>query len=381
MKKKVLHIGKYYHPFRGGIEKYNQDLVESPTYSNDVLTWILVHDELLNKNTRTELINGVKVTKVKRQGRLLFAPVCIGFFKEINRVIEDFKPDLIHIHTPNVSAFLCLISKSAKKLPWVLQWQSDVLGDRPDWRVKIAYIGYSILEKQLLNYSKKVIVASPNYLNHSRPLKYKHEICEVIPLGLKKLKAVTPSIAKSNTKLKLIIVGRLTYYKGHKYLIKALQYLDEVELKIIGKGELEYDLKLLVDNLKLNQKVEFLGEVSNAQLKGLIAKSDILCLPSIEKTEAFGMVILEAARLGKPALVSDVLGSGMSWVVQHKRTGLVVESSSTESIYEALKYIISNYGELKEWGINAQRRFEIKFNIDCIAKRTIDVYNEILKVR
>ena len=375
---KVLHIGKYYSPFQGGIENFTRDLVESKLYQQSTETVILAHHECNGKSTSHEHINGVKVIKVKRQGVLLYAPICMSFLTELNRVISEFQPHIIHIHMPNLSAFACLFSKLAKAIPWVVHWHSDVLGQLPDWRIKLAYKVYSIFEEQMLVQAKCIIATSTPYLENSNVLQRHRNKCSVIPLGIKSLAYnVEKSQQPSNT-LRLLIIGRLTYYKGHRFLIEALQNVDYVELRIIGHGELETELQALTSKLDLDSKVTFLGRLEEKQLYQEIERCDLLCLPSIEKTEAFGVVLLEAARQGKACLVSNVEGSGMSWVVEHQKTGIVVESGEPLSISKALYQIQSDTECLQRWGKSASKRFEDMFLIDNVSQKVILLYKALL---
>ena len=66
----------------------------------------------------------------------------------------------------------------------------------------------------------------------------------------------------------------------------------------------------------LNDRVRFLGSVSESKIRSLFSTCDCLCLPSIERTEAFGLVLLEAMAFGKPVVASDIPGSGVGWVVK-----------------------------------------------------------------
>lgn len=377
---KVLHIGKYYFPFFGGIEKVTQDLVESDTYADEVKTCILAHQSQPGEKTHYETIHGVEVRKVSITGVLAYAPIAPSFRKELNNAIDEFKPDIIHLHMPNLSAFACLMSRSAKRIPWVIHWHSDVIGAVPDIKIKILYPFYRIFEKALLKRCQRIIVTSPPYLEHSASLVGYKSKCSVIPIGIKEFTSLC-SESNQSEELKLLMVGRLTYYKGHELILKALsQFTDEkVKLKIIGVGELKEKLTELVNILQLKDKVEFLGRVDGETLAAELAKTDLLCLPSIEKTEAFGVVLLEAAMHGKPALVSDVEGSGMSWVVQDGQTGFVVKNNNVDAIVQSLKSVINNQDQINFLGSNARIRFEQTFNLKVVAKQIIDVYLNCLK--
>lgn len=373
---KVLHIGKYYFPFFGGIEKVTQELVENEVYSEGVTSCVLVHQHLSSLHTSYETINNVEVRKVAISGVFAYAPIAPTFLYELNKAIDEFQPDIIHVQMPNLSAFTCLLSSKAKKIPWVIHWQSDVIGAVPDFKIKLLYPFYRIFEKALLKQCQRIITTSAPYLEYSSALAEYKSKCSVIPIGIKD--SVDTSLSpQQNNGLSLLMIGRLTYYKGHELMLKALSQLGEhekVKLTIIGSGELKNKLVSLVTALKLNSRVAFLGHVDEKRLVCELTNTDLLCLPSIEKTEAFGVVLLEAAMYGKPALVSDVQGSGMSWVVKNGQTGIVVENNSVDAIVQSLTNVINNKEQLKSLGINARTRFEQTFNLNVVAKQIIDVY-------
>ncbi|MEI4548484.1 glycosyltransferase [Pseudoalteromonas spongiae] len=377
---KVLHIGKYYFPFFGGIEKVTQELVENEVYSESVTSCVLVHQHLSSLHTSYETINNVEVRKVAISGVFAYAPIAPTFLYELNKAIDEFQPDIIHVQMPNLSAFTCLLSSKAKKIPWVIHWQSDVIGAVPDFKIKLLYPFYRIFEKALLKQCQKIITTSPPYLECSSALTEYKSKCSVIPIGIKD--SVDASLSpQQNNGLSLLMIGRLTYYKGHELILKALsQFTDEkVTLTIIGSGELKEKLVGLANTLQLNDKVNFLGSVDGETLAAELVNTDLLCLPSIEKTEAFGVVLLEAAMHGKPALVSNVEGSGMSWVVQDAQTGFVVKSNNVDAIVQSLTNVINNKEQLKSLGVNARTRFEQTFNLNVVAKQIIDVYLTCLK--
>ena len=339
---------------------------------------LLVHQEKNGTPTTNELINGVRVVKVKRQGVLLYAPLCFSFLTELKKLIKSFRPDIIHIHMPNLSAFYCLLLSEAKALPWVVHWHSDVLGQVPDWRISIAYRGYAVLEHYLLKKSNCIIATSPVYFDNSRVLQRHREKCITIPLGIRSL-APLPTAPKSKKgQLRLLVIGRLAYYKGHKYLIEAVNNVEQAQLRIVGDGELRDDLQLTTAQLELNERVEFLGRLTDLQLRHEIQNCDLLCLPSIEKTEAFGVVLLEAARQGKPCLVTDVKGSGMSWVVRHNETGVVVPSGNSAALALALQSLQNDPEKLRQMGEAAQIRFNNLFLIDNVSTQVVSLYKSML---
>lgn len=323
------------------------------------------------------------VYRVPCYGQLMFAPISPSFGIHLNKVIEAFAPDVLHIHMPNTSAFFALWSSKAKLIPWVVHWHSDVIGDDSPWFLRTFYPFYQPFEQAILQRAKKVIVTSPPYLQTSRPLQRFMDKSQVISLGIRKKDNHQLSESEHTGPLQLLMVGRLTYYKGHSIVIEALnllkqQGLADIHLTIVGSGEQQQSIEQLIAKYKLNAQVSLLGRVDEQGLYDAFAMADCLCLPSIERTEAFGVVLMEAASFGVPAIVSDVPGSGMSWVVVHDKTGFVVKRGNADALALAIKTLSQQPKRCKAFGIAALERFEQHFQIERVAVVTTEVYRSLL---
>ncbi|MCJ8270666.1 MAG: glycosyltransferase, partial [Psychrosphaera sp.] len=342
---KVLHIGKYSPPFFGGIENFMMDLGQACDAQNVKSAAIVHHHQSGQKFDKRE-IDGFTVYRVPCYGQLMFAPVSPAFGFYLNKVIDEFKPDILHFHLPNTSAFFALFSAKARALKWVVHWHSDVLGDDSPWFLRGFYPFYRPLESWLLKRAKKVIATSAPYLHSSMALKKITNKCQVIELGIKPRQgpAAQARLRHEDQPLQLLVVGRLTYYKGHRFLIDALlllkrQGLTNIRLNIVGGGELYKQLQQHVEQLGLCSQVLLHGKVSFDELQSQFEQADCVCLASIERTEAFGVVFMEAASFAVPAIVTDVPGSGMSWAVQHGQTGLVVHRSDAQALAKGIEDI------------------------------------------
>jgi rhamnosyl/mannosyltransferase len=407
-KLRALHIGKYYPPFHGGIENFLCDLAECQLEQGEVEPSVLVHQHEAGLAEETETANGVFVRRVNIVGKAVFTPLAPYFLRSLNRIIKEQNPDILHLHLPNPSTFWCLFSKSARKRPWIIHWHSDVLGEQATWKIKLLYPWYRIFEQALLRRANAVIATSPPYLASSAPLKNHHAKCEVIPLGIStdrdleravddgasvtseddvsitraasspsESPMLSSSSKTSDAPLRLLCIGRLTYYKGHALLIKALAEVSEVTLDIVGDGEERQALSQLIGSLGLTQRVCLRGTLGPDALDTALKNCDLVCLPSIERTEAFGLVLLEAARAAKPALVTGVEGSGMSWVVEDGVTGWTVFPESVTALVEALDDIAKNRDELLRRGAIAKARFEKQFQIASVAASVTQLYLSI----
>ncbi|REL30179.1 glycosyltransferase [Thalassotalea euphylliae] len=374
---KILHIGKYFPPFKGGIENFMSSLIDQQVKDGHQVSVVAHHHEP-EKPTIREKLGAVHLVRVKCYGALAYAPMSPTFGRETNKLVDELQPDIIHIHMPNLSAFWCLFSKKLRAIPWVVHWHSDVLGALPDVKLKLLYPFYQLFERALLKSAKAIIATSPNYLENSKPLADFHQKTHAVALGLPKNTQHRIPRKIQNEELRLLTIGRLTYYKGHSYLIEAIQKLTNsgvlVHLDIVGIGELEQNIQNQIIDLGVTEQITMHGRLEDEELYELLEKADLLCLPSIEKTEAFGVVLLEAASFGIPALVSDVPGSGMSWVVQHMDTGIVVKAQNVESLAERLTWASKNREKIAIMGAKALERFRDTFQIVNVSEKITKIY-------
>ena len=123
--------------------------------------------------------------------------------------------------------------------------------------------------------------------------------------------------------------------------------------------------------------VYFLGYVSELQKHALIEIATALILPSSERSEAYGMVLLEAARQGTP-MISTELESGTSYINSHNETGIVVEAKNTIELAAAMQEMAENEDMVKLMSISAKKRFENHFTGEIMGKRYAELYHSIL---
>ncbi len=381
---KILHIGKYYPPFSGGIENFMANLLPKLA-SEKTQIHALVHNHQWHLTAEEQLYHQVRVIRIPSYGRILFAPVSPLFGFYLYREIKTFQPDIIHIHMPNTSAFWLLLLTAAKKIPWVIHWHSDVVSTHLSTAFALAYKLYQPFEQGLLRQAKKIIVTSPHYLQSSPALKKWQTKAEIIPLGIDpepyKITPQAKQMAQQywhHSPYKLLAIGRLSYYKGHQYLIRAMQHIKQAQLIIIGQGE-EYDsLKQLIEQLKLQNKVQLAGKLDDQLLHALLHSCDVFCLSSIERTEAFGLVLLEAMSHGKPLMVSNLPGSGMTWVCQDQQTGIFTEPMDSDDISQKLQQLLANKEQLQHYGQQGFARLQQTFSLQTITDKTYALYQQIL---
>ena len=370
---KILHIGKYFAPFKGGIENMMLALIKAQVNAG-LNTSVLVHHHKTGVAFDKTEEFGAVVYRLPILAKVLFVPIALSALWHLKRILQQTQPDVIHAHLPNATCFWLLFLPTASKSKLILHWHSDVIGEWPNLGIKLLYPFYRIFEKALLRKADSIIVTSENYLQSSKPLAAFIDKCKVVPLGLEHTPDEINQAAEFN--VGALCVGRLTYYKGHEYLIRSFSVLrnKELPLTIVGDGEERMKLKRIVDELGLQERVRFLGQVDDATLNSLIANCDFLVLPSIERTEAFGLVLVEAMRERKACVCTDVPGSGMSNVVQHEQTGLVARRANVECLAEAIETLAFDDKLREHYGENGRLLFYSHYQIKNVERQIWNIY-------
>jgi rhamnosyl/mannosyltransferase len=382
----ILHLGKYFPPFRGGLENYMRDLMVT-LGRRGVGSAALVHRHDPSLTTLDEAVSlGGQAFRIVQAGtwvKLLFSPISPSLPWWLHRLIGAFKPDILHLHMPNPSVFWCLVLPSARRIPWVVHWHADVVTAAQSRLMKLMYLLYRPLERAVLRRSRAIVATSPPYCDSSEPLQPWRDKCRVVPLGLDVGRMGVETAAhrpedEPSDGLRVLAVGRQTYYKGIRYLIEAAALVENLQLDLVGDGDQAHELRALAASLNLQDRVTFHGVTDDQELAGLLTQCDCLCLPSVERTEAFGMVLLEAMCFGKATVVSDVPGSGMGWIVEHGVTGLKVAPADVSALAEAFRQLAADRPKLEEMGRRGKEKFDRMFEINHAAEGVVDTYRAVL---
>lgn len=176
--------------------------------------------------------------------------------------------------------------------------------------------------------------------------------------------------------LTLVSIGHLGYIKGHQDTLTALANLksDNIHLYIAGDGSAEEKEKLnqQIASLALQNKVTFLGQISNPQQ--WLCACDIFIQPSIE--EAFGLVFIEAGAQGKPVIATNV--GGIKEIIIDGITGLLVKPSSPKALTEACQQLVDSPEQRNKMGLAAYERVKNNFSITCMIDNYLKIFNQAL---
>ena len=371
---KVLQVYKdYYPPVIGGVEGH-MNLIANGLKAQGVEVEVLVSNTCARLSI--EEIEGIRVTKAPQWGRFASAPLNATFASWVKKLGN--RADIVHFHFPNPTGEMsALLAGLRNKM--VVTYHSDIVR-----QARMAKL-YAPFMRQFLSRAKLIMATSPHYVHSSEVLGAFQEKCRVIPFGIDlKRFASTPETRTAVHAIRrrygsgiILFIGRFRYYKGLYVLLEAMKSAGG-KLLLVGSGPMEKELTLRVaadDELK--QRVFFLGELSDQQVVAHLHACDLFVLPSILRSEAFGIVLLEAMACKKP-VISTELGTGTSFVNQHQKTGLVVPPNDVAALAEAINALLGNRSIREAYGAAARRRVEECFSVDRMVQDLMAIYREVL---
>ena len=367
---RVLHLGKFYPPAKGGMETILALICERT--AQHVQNRAIVANA--TSTTVEERHGSIDVLRVAALARIGAVAVCPKMPFELARE----NADVIVLHEPNPMALLAyFLARPAGHL--VVWYHSDVV--RPSWLYRLFYRPFL---RFALSRAVRIVVSSPTLGTSAPELQDFQAKCTVIPFGiegrspqesdagLQRASAIRREIDRPI----VLFVGRLVPYKGVDVLLEALTGVDAAAL-IVGDGPLRPALEAQARRLGIAGRVTFLGSVADAELAALYRACDLFVLPSVTRQEAFGVVQLEAMAAGKPVVSTDV-GTGVGWVNRHGETGYVVPPRDPVALREALRRLLADPGLQKSMGDAAMRRVRSVFSVERMIDNILALYREVM---
>lgn len=262
------------------------------------------------------------------------------------------------------------------KPPAVMTYVSDIVRQR--WLGTV----YAPLMWRTLHSMRVIVANSPAYARTSSVLSHPsiRDKVRVIPLGIDENSypvngddAVLEHLELQRGEPYFLFVGVFRYYKGLHTLIQAAMQVG-ARVVIAGSGPEETSLRALANQLGA-RNVVFAGQVSDAEKVTLMRGCRALVLPSHLRSEAFGMVLVEAAMFGRP-LVSCEIGTGTSYVNSHEETGFVVPPEDPVAMARAMNMLLADDALTERLGRGARERYERLFSGAALGRAYANLYQE-----
>jgi glycosyltransferase involved in cell wall biosynthesis len=286
--------------------------------------------------------------------------------------------DILQYHFPWPFADM-LHAISGSDRPAIMTYHSDIVRQR--WLGKV----YAPLMWRTLRQMRVVVATSPAYQATSPVLSHPQvrDKVRVIPLGI--VEDSYPKHGDSSILERLgisfeepffLFIGVLRYYKGVHFLIRAALGLG-AKVVIAGSGPERETLEALSKEIGA-QNIIFAGQVTDAEKVALLKSCRALVLPSHLRSEAFGMVLVEAAMFGRP-LISCEIGTGTSYVNAHEVTGLVVAPEAPDRLAWAMNCLLSDSGLASTMGLDARARYDQLFSGPALGRAYADAFKEAMR--
>jgi glycosyltransferase involved in cell wall biosynthesis len=242
----------------------------------------------------------------------------------------------------------------------------------------------------MLRRADKIICTSQAYADASQALMPFAAKVAIVPLGTFDVPpgnanehaclARLPAVLQHHLASRQVVlaVGRLVPYKGFAVLIEAARLMaTDAAVVIVGGGPLEAALRRQIDEAGLGHRVVLAGRVNDETLDALQRLSTVFCLPSIERSEAFGVVLVEAMAHGLPVVATHIPGSGVPWVNQHGETGLNVQPRDAVQMANALDDVLQHPDLRQRLAQGARSRYEKLFTIQRSISETLRLYRDL----
>ena len=311
----------------------------------------------------------------------------------LSRQLSGF--DIVHLHYPffGGAEMIWLHHQQIKKSDAniVLHYHMDPVG-RGLFKIIFKILKLVFL-KQVLKMSDTVIVTSLDYAKQSDVKRYfkRHpQKFVAVPNGVDTNKFLP--LLKDNELLSehhislaekiILFVGGLDkahYFKGIPYLLAAVSRLQDKsypwKLIIVGYGDLMGEYRQLAKNLQIDQRVVFAGKVASDELPNYYNLADVVVLPSIDKSEAFGLVLIEAMACAKPVVASNL--PGVRSVVDDGINGYLVTPRNSQALAEKISYLLEHRELTAEFGLASRRKVEEQYGWEKIAKELDNLYKDL----
>lgn len=376
---RVLHLGRFWHGKSGGIERHAALLCKGLAAAGvDVVNLVAAK----NAHSQDFMVDGVRTIEVASFGVALstaMAPLLP--FKALQ--LHREKPfDIVHLHLPDPlsHAAALLLPKSVKR---VITWHSDII------RQKTALRLYAPFLNRLVNSADAVVAATQAHFDSSTqippslPLNRRHVIAYGLDYSALRLTARTTALrdelrANAQGRGMVFALGRHVYYKGFDVLVDALQHTSAF-LVLGGDGPLRPQLQQQAVSLGLQDRVHFAGLIPEADLAAYFHACDVFCLPSVEQSEAFGLVQLEAMACAKPVVCTQ-LNNGVNVVNLHGVTGYAVPVRDAVALGQCLETLLTNDALRNKLGQQALLR-TAEYSLPHMTAAHIKLYNDLLSTR
>ena len=385
-------------PFPGGEGAYTSTLFGALQEQGAQVT--LLTSDLLGTNGKSSFHNDIRYVPTVRSppGRLL------SFCYRARRALGDLHRsqhfDIVHYTNDYCGVFLPTRVLSVPLVatvhhPYALEASTVLRNLRHDLPAAIRYLVLrrphllDSLQARLISASDGIVAVSKFTAGIVRERRnIADKVVSVIPNSVD-IDRFNPQVKGSEMRERwrvngdpsILHVGRWDHYKGLEYLLDGfsamLTHLPEAKLVLTGSGLMASTLLAMTRRLGIGNAVRLVGTISEQDLPKAYSASDCVVYPSL--VEGFGIVLLEAMATGKPCIASN--RGPFTEIISHGKNGILVDPRSTESLCQAMLTVLKDRKLARDLGRAARRTVEQSFTPQAMARETLAMYGEVLRMR
>ncbi|MBQ6851724.1 MAG: glycosyltransferase family 4 protein [Oscillospiraceae bacterium] len=295
--------------------------------------------------------------------------------KQLKALIDSIQPDIVHAHYLTSYGSMCAFSKVRPF--WLSVWGADVY----DFPKK------SFLHKWLVKYtlSKAAHVLSTSRAMAEETKNYTDKPIGITPFGVD-MELFSPAKRTRPADDGRFVIGTvktLAKKYGIEDILKAAAMVLEqrpeipLEIRIAGTGNQKEELWALGKTLGLDERISWLGQISQMQAAEEYANMDVAVIPSTLESESFGVSAVEAEACALPVIISRI--PGLMEATNPGQTSLVVDKQAPEQIAEKLIWLYDHPEEARAMGLRGRAFANEHYEFNHCFEAVETLYTEALK--
>lgn len=359
---KIAHVVSTYPPYRGGMGNVAAAM----------------HEELLKRGHDSFVITPQYQTVPEQKGIIRLRPWFrfrnSAFIPQIGKHLAG--RDIIHLHYPfyGGAEAVAWYKKRHPGVKVVVTYHMDTVGKGG---LAVFFALYKkFIQSNILRVVDVIMASSRDYVDHSQIKDFQ---IEELPFGV--AAEFQPDLAKKSTDsaANVLFVGGLDkahYFKGLSVLIEAMNLCKQpLRLKVVGSGDMRLTYEQQAKKLGLADRIEFAGALSKQDLIRAYQAADLTVLPSTDRSEAFGLVLLESMACQTPVIASDL--PGVRTLARHQQTGLIVPPNDRQALAQAMTTLSEDKALRERYALQAQQLVEAQYRWPKIIDKLESIYRKL----
>lgn len=363
---RILHLGATYPPYHGGMGTVmKEQATRLAARGHEVVVATLALDGMPSGEV---VEDGVRVIRCRAQVRWTRAGLAFSMLKLLTQ--ESW--DIVHLHAPFFGlqeAMALMLRGGWNPGRFVVTYHMDIVSSGfIKWVAalsRVAFLG------TVMRRADVVICGSDSYAQSSWLSRWPEVLSKCIthPFGVD-LERFTPGKGATGKTCQFLFVGGLDanhYFKGLEGAMIALsRATGPWRLTVVGEGDQRASFEDRARDLAIEDRTVFKGRVSDVLLPGMYQSADVLLFPSVDRSEAFGLVAVEAQACGTPVIASDL--DGVRDVVVNEKTGWLVPPQDTRALAERIQLVLDDLENVRDMrsgvAASARERFDWNRHVD-----------------